>query len=99
MIDVTTLPMTMTALEIRTQLRKCTSETLRLAFLRGDIEGVQISRNRILYHTSSVLKWLGLLKEDQSNAFAEATESPPEPFVRADKVKTAKRTKRSSGMN
>jgi hypothetical protein len=60
MIDLEKLPATMTAKEVREKLRNCSYETLRQAWLEGKIQGTRISSRRTLYHTASVLRWLGL---------------------------------------
>jgi hypothetical protein len=65
MVNLSELPETMTAKEIR-ELRRCTSTTLLRAFRAGEITGVQINSRRILYNTRSVLKWLGLLEADST---------------------------------
>jgi hypothetical protein len=72
MLDPEKLPLVMTPKEIRAHVRACTTETLRQAYLRGEITGIRTGRKRTLYHTKSVLKWLGLLEAEPAPAASES---------------------------
>jgi hypothetical protein len=64
MIDIETLPLTITASDINKYLRRTTPETLREALKAGKIHGKRINEKRILYNTRSVLLWLGLIEPE-----------------------------------
>jgi hypothetical protein len=68
MLDLEKLPLVMTPGQVRKYIRDCTTHTLRLAYLRGEITGIRTGRKRTLYHTKSVLRWLGLLEAEPASA-------------------------------
>jgi hypothetical protein len=72
-IDLDSLPATMTAADINKYLRRCTAETLREALKQGKIKGKRLNDKRILYQTRSVLIWLGLIESEEISDVGHAT--------------------------